>query len=169
MVPRPHAPDPAGVADRIKIDVVIELLDARLPIQRQPMLADLTQGRPALKILNKQDLADPGVPRCGCITPMPNTRATIELDAGEPRQRAIIKACRELAPLRWHGQTDAGADLRGIPNVDKSTLINTLTGKATKPVTRPASPKPSSVFRSTTTFIRTHARFCGRASSPKVA
>jgi hypothetical protein len=40
MVPRPHAPDPSGVADRIKIDVVIELLDARLPIQRQPMLAD---------------------------------------------------------------------------------------------------------------------------------
>ena len=42
------------------IDVVIELLDARLPgSSSNPLLAELTAGKPALKVLNKQDLADP--------------------------------------------------------------------------------------------------------------
>ena len=50
-----------AIAERVKeIDVVIELLDARLPgSSANPMLAELTAGRPALKVLNKQDLADP--------------------------------------------------------------------------------------------------------------
>ena len=42
------------------LDVVIELLDARLPgSSSNPLLASLTTGRPSLKVLNKQDLADP--------------------------------------------------------------------------------------------------------------
>ena len=50
-----------AIGERIKeIDVVIELLDARLPgSSANPLLADLTRGKPALKVLNKQDLADP--------------------------------------------------------------------------------------------------------------
>jgi ribosome biogenesis GTPase A len=50
-----------AIEDRIKeIDVVIELLDARLPgSSANPMLAQLTGHKPALKVLNKQDLADP--------------------------------------------------------------------------------------------------------------
>ena len=50
-----------AIAERIKdIDVVIELLDARLPgSSANPMLADLTGHKPGLKVLNKQDLADP--------------------------------------------------------------------------------------------------------------
>ena len=50
-----------AIEERIKeIDVVIELLDARLPgSSANPMLAQLTAGKPALKVLNKQDLADP--------------------------------------------------------------------------------------------------------------
>ena len=50
-----------AITERVKaIDVVIELLDARLPgSSANPMLAKLTQGKPALKVLNKQDLADP--------------------------------------------------------------------------------------------------------------
>ena len=50
-----------AIAERIKnIDVVIELLDARLPgSSANPLLATLTGTKPALKVLNKQDLADP--------------------------------------------------------------------------------------------------------------
>ena len=50
-----------AIGERIKdIDVVIEMLDARLPgSSANPMLADLIEGKPALKILSKQDLADP--------------------------------------------------------------------------------------------------------------
>lgn len=49
-----------AIAERIEdIDVVIELLDARLPgSSANPLLAQLTRRKPALKILNKQDLAD---------------------------------------------------------------------------------------------------------------
>jgi ribosome biogenesis GTPase A len=50
-----------AIAERIKdIDAVIELLDARLPgSSANPLLAELTGGRPSLKVLNKQDVADP--------------------------------------------------------------------------------------------------------------
>ena len=126
-----------AIADRIKeIDVVIELLDARLPgSSANPMLADLTQGRPALKILNKQDLADPVRTALWLAhyNAQPNTRA-IELDASETAPaRRLIKACRELAPLRGGMVKPMRVLICGIPNVGKSTLINTLTGKrATK-------------------------------------
>ena len=50
-----------AIGERIKdIDVVIEMLDARLPgSSANPMLAELIGGKPGLKILSKQDLADP--------------------------------------------------------------------------------------------------------------
>ena len=99
-----------AIADRIKeIDVVIELLDARLPgSSANPMLAELTQGRPALKILNKQDLADPARTALWLAhyNAQPNTRA-IELDASETAPaRRLIKACRELArcAAAWSSQ-----------------------------------------------------------------
>jgi ribosome biogenesis GTPase A len=49
-----------AIEERIKdIDVVIEMLDARLPgSSANPMLAQLIQGKPGLKVLSKQDLAD---------------------------------------------------------------------------------------------------------------
>ena len=50
-----------AISERMpEIDAVIELLDARLPgSSANPLLAELTRGKPALKVLNKQDLADP--------------------------------------------------------------------------------------------------------------
>ena len=50
-----------AIGERIKdIDVVIEMLDARLPgSSANPMLAELIQSKPGLKVLSKQDLADP--------------------------------------------------------------------------------------------------------------
>ena len=126
-----------AISERIKeIDVVIELLDARLPgSSANPMLAELTSRRPALKVINKQDLADPARTALWLAhyNALPNTRA-IELDASETAPaRRLIKAARELAPLRGGMVKPMRVLICGIPNVGKSTLINTLTGKrATK-------------------------------------
>ncbi|MFT7325474.1 MAG: ribosome biogenesis GTPase A [Rhodoferax sp.] len=126
-----------AIGDRIKnIDVVIELLDARLPgSSANPMLAELTQGRPSLKVLNKQDLADPArtVQWLAHYNSQPGTRA-LGLDASvSTPAKALIKACFELAPSRGGMVKPMRVLICGIPNVGKSTLINTLTGKrATK-------------------------------------
>lgn len=122
-----------AIAERIKnIDVVIELLDARLPgSSANPMLAELTQGKPALKVLNKQDLADPNrtVQWLAHYNALPGTRA-IGLDASVAAPaKALIKACFELAPNRGGMVKPMRVLICGIPNVGKSTLINTLTSR----------------------------------------
>lgn len=123
-----------AIKDRVKagLDVVIELLDARLPgSSSNPLLAALTAGRPSLKVLNKQDLADP-VQTAAWVAhynAQPHTRA-IPLDAGDKAPaRALIKACRELAPHRGGLDKPMRVLICGIPNVGKSTLINTLVGR----------------------------------------
>ena len=126
-----------AIQERIKeIDVVIELLDARLPgSSANPTLAELTSSRPSLKVLNKQDLADPARTALWLAhyNSLPATRA-IELDASETTPaRRLIQACHELAPRRGGMVKPMRVLICGIPNVGKSTLINTLTGKrATK-------------------------------------
>lgn len=120
-----------ALVERLKsgIDVVIEMLDARLPgASANPLLAALTKGKPALKLLNKQDLADPARTSMWLdhYNAQTDTRA-IGLDAGEAAPAArLIQACRALAPLRGGMVKPLRLLVCGIPNVGKSTLINTL-------------------------------------------
>lgn len=122
-----------AITERLEeIDVVIELLDARLPgSSANPLLAELIGAKPTLKILNKQDLADPArtAEWLAWYNSRPGTRA-LALDASEvaPVQR-LLKACHELAPTRGSLDRPMRVLTCGIPNVGKSTLINTLVGK----------------------------------------
>ena len=122
-----------AIAERVKsIDVVIELLDARLPgSSSNPLLADLAGHRPTLKVLNKQDLADPARTEAwlAWYGAQADTRS-IALDASERAPaRRLIDACRELAPRRRGMARPMRVMIVGVPNVGKSTLINTLTRK----------------------------------------
>jgi ribosome biogenesis GTPase A len=122
-----------AIAERLPdIDVVVELLDARLPgSSANPLLADLTRGKAALKLLNKQDLADP---ECTAqwlahYQALPGTHA-LALDAGAAASaRQLVAACRDLVPLRGGMVKPVRVLVCGIPNVGKSTLINTLVGQ----------------------------------------
>jgi ribosome biogenesis GTPase A len=122
-----------AIEERIKdIDVVIEMLDARLPgSSANPMLAQLIQGKPGLKVLSKQDLADSTRTQLWLdhYNAMPNVRA-IGLDTSMVSPaKALIDACHQLAPNRGGMAKPMRVLICGIPNVGKSTLINTLKGK----------------------------------------
>jgi ribosome biogenesis GTPase A len=126
-----------AIGERIKdIDVVIEMLDARLPgSSANPMLAELIQGKPGLKILSKQDLADPSQTTAWLAhyNALPDVRALgLDTSMVSPA-KALIDACQQLAPHRGGMVKPMRVLICGIPNVGKSTLINTLKGKkATK-------------------------------------
>ena len=122
-----------AIIERVKaIDVVIEMLDARLPgSSGNPLLAELTRGKPALKVLNKQDLADPQ--RTEQWTAHFNAQATTQAVALDGRAGAavhrVVDACRQLAPLRGGMVKPLRVLICGIPNVGKSTVINSLAGR----------------------------------------
>jgi ribosome biogenesis GTPase A len=123
-----------AIAERIQnIDVVIEMLDARLPgSSSNPMLAELIKGKPALKILSKQDLADPErtVEWLAHYNAQQGVRAIgLDNSTAQPA-RALVQACHALAPSRGGMIKPMRVLICGIPNVGKSTLINTLKGKA---------------------------------------
>ena len=115
-------------------DVVVEVLDARLPMaSSNPMIHELRnfRQRPCLKLLNKADVADPVA-----------TKAWLEHFSKQPGVTAVAISCKKagdvakipslaqkLAPHRCDAVKPLRLLIMGIPNVGKSTLMNALVKK----------------------------------------
>ena len=121
-----------------QIDVVFELLDARIPLSsRNPMLDDLLQQKPRVILLNKADLADPRVTEQWVYAFKKQAIRALPIHASTGiGVKQIVTQASYLLKEKREKQLDKGMKLRsfralivGIPNVGKSTLINRLVGK----------------------------------------
>jgi ribosome biogenesis GTPase A len=113
------------------IDVVIEVLDARVPEAGcNPMIRELRlqRQRPCLKILNKADLADPAATQAwlNFYNAQQGVKA-VALSCKKPGDVAKVPAlCQSIAPHRGTNLKPLRMLIMGIPNVGKSTLMNAL-------------------------------------------
>lgn len=115
-----------------KVHMVIELLDARIPYSSEnPFLAELRGDKPTIKVFNKSDLADPHNIELW-QTHYENERdiKTLALTQTQPSEvRKLTDLCRQMFSHRIAKKQEVRALIMGIPNVGKSTLINTLAGR----------------------------------------
>jgi len=112
-------------------DLVIEVLDARLPeASSNPIVTELRlfRQRPCLKILNKADLADPAATQAWLAFYNAQKGVTaVALSCKKPSDVAKIPGlCLKLAPHRGTSLKPLRMMIMGIPNVGKSTLMNAL-------------------------------------------
>lgn len=116
-----------------RTDLVIEVLDARLPSSSSNhLLATIRRTKPCIKILNKNDLADPVVTGAWVrsLESESGVRA-LPMSARQPGDaKRLIKLCRQMVPHRGKPGWPLRVMVCGIPNVGKSTLINTLAGRS---------------------------------------
>ncbi|MGN6387923.1 MAG: ribosome biogenesis GTPase YlqF [Burkholderiaceae bacterium] len=117
-----------------KTDLVIEVLDARLPqASSNPMIEQLRlfRQRPCLKILNKSDLADPAATQAWIAHYQKQKDVhAVALSCKKPADVAKVPGlCLQLAPHRGTPLKPLRIMIMGIPNVGKSTLMNALLKK----------------------------------------
>ena len=121
------------------MDAVCEILDARIPLSsRNPDVDELTAGKPRLVVLNRVDQADPGETRRWAAYFRGKGYAVLEANAkGGAGTAQFAAAVRELLRDKlaaWADRGQVGRTVRimvlGIPNVGKSTFINTFAGSA---------------------------------------
>jgi len=114
-----------------QVDVVIEMLDARLPgSSENPMLARLRRDKPCIKLLNKSDLSDPDR-LAGWVVELErqNQVKTLVCSSADNTHNQLPGLCRAMMPKRENRSAMVYAMIAGIPNVGKSTLINRLAGR----------------------------------------
>jgi ribosome biogenesis GTPase A len=113
------------------IDVVVEVLDARIPSAScNPLIEELrlARQRPSLKVLNKADLADPTVTQdwLDLYNRQPDVNAVALSCHHAGDATKLPQLCQALAPHRNSSAKPLRMLIMGVPNVGKSTLMNRL-------------------------------------------
>ncbi len=115
-----------------KIDLIIEVLDARIPYSSEnPLIAELRGDKPCIKLLNKADLADPEVTQLWVeyFESERNIKARAVTQEKPAQIKQTLKICQQFFPDRNLSVRPIRVLIMGIPNVGKSSVINTLTGR----------------------------------------
>jgi ribosome biogenesis GTPase A len=115
-----------------QVDVIIEVLDARIPFSSEnPMISELRGDKPVVKVLNKRDLADPEKTELWIahFEKEQGVKAMAITTSNPQEVNKILELCRKLAPHREEIGKNIRTMIMGIPNVGKSTIINTLAGR----------------------------------------
>ncbi|ASA96222.1 MAG: ribosome biogenesis GTPase A [Anoxybacillus sp.] len=128
------------VTEKLKlIDIVFELVDARIPISsRNPLIDEIVANKPRIILLNKADMADPDVTKqwIDFFAAQQIDAIAIDSQSGTGVKQMVAVAKEKLRP-KFEKMIAKGikrpramrALIVGIPNVGKSTLINRLAGK----------------------------------------
>ena len=115
-----------------QVDLLIEVLDARIPASSEnPAIAELRGDKPCIKVLSKSDLADPErTMQWQNYLEREKGVKTLAITTQEPgKMRGLLDLCRKLLPEKDASVKTINTMIVGIPNVGKSTLINTLAGR----------------------------------------
>ena len=115
-----------------KIDMIIEVLDARIPYSSEnPLVKQLRGDKPCIKLLNKADLADPKITQLWIdyFQSERNIKATAVTQEQPEQIKQSLQLCKQFFPERNLSVRPIRVLIMGIPNVGKSSVINTLAGR----------------------------------------
>ncbi|WP_251316973.1 ribosome biogenesis GTPase YlqF [Flintibacter muris] len=125
-------------ADLKLVDVVVEIIDARVPVSsRNPDIDTICAGKPRLIVLNRADQADPAQNKAWAVHFRSQGHSVLETDAktgrGINQFSAIIQGVLKDQIAKWREKGQVGRPVRamvvGVPNVGKSTFINKVAKK----------------------------------------
>ena len=125
-------------ADLKHVDIVVEIIDARIPVSsRNPDIDSICAGKPRLIVLNRADQADPAMNKRWTAFFKGQGYAVLETDAktgkGINQFSNVIQGALKEQIAKWREKGQVGRPVRamvvGVPNVGKSTFINKVAKK----------------------------------------